>query len=149
MININAATNRFTPNKAIIIMLWSVATGISLYWISYFSDGSVHASTDTYYYNFQRNFPAPDAMIAIMCLLCAEGLRQIKPWSIFTGMAAVGGLLFLALIDISYNIWNDMYVISSVAIGAEIVINIVCLNAALCLWYYLYKHRDALMSNRE
>ena len=53
------------------------------------------------------------------------------------------------LIDISYNIWNDMYVISSVAIGAEIVINIVCLNAALCLWYYLYKHRDALMSNRE
>ena len=80
-----------------------------------------------------------------MCLLCAEGLRRIKPWSVFTGMVAVGGLLFLALIDISYNVWNNMYVITSGAIGAEIIINIVCLSAAACLWSYLYKHRNALM----
>ena len=38
-----------------------------------------------------------------------------------------------------------MYVITSGAIGAEIIINIVCLSAAACLWSYLYKHRNALM----
>jgi hypothetical protein len=71
-------------------MLWIVAIGIVLY----FSDGSVHATTDTFYHNFQRTFPAADAMIALMCGLCAEGLRRSKPWSIFTGMVATGGLLF-------------------------------------------------------
>lgn len=147
MTDTSASRNIFTPNRAIIAMLWVVAIGIIVYWISYFSEGSVHASADTYYHNFQRNFPAPDAMIALLCILCAESLRRIKPWCIFTGMAAVGGLLFLALIDISYNIWNDMYVVSSAAIGAEIIINIVCLSVAACLWFYLYKHRDVLMRN--
>ena len=141
----NASTDGFTANRAIVAMLWIVAIGIIVYWVSYFTEGSVHASADACYHSFQRSFPVPDAMIALMCLLCAEGLRRIKPWSIFTGMAAVGGLLFLAFVDISYNVWNDMYVITSGAIGAEIVINIVCLGAALCLWFYLYKHRNALM----
>lgn len=147
MKNINTSIDSFTPNRAIIAMLWVVAIGIIVYWISYFTEGSVHASADVCYHSFQRNFPAPDAMIALMCILCAEGLRRIKPWSIFTGMAAVGGLLFLALIDISYNVWNDMYVMNSGAIGAEIIINIVCLGAAACLWFYLYKHRNPLMKN--
>ena len=141
----NASTDGFTENRAIVAMLWIVAIGIIVYWVSYFTEGSVHASAYACYHSFQRSFPVPDAMIALMCLLYAEGLRRIKPWSIFTGMAAVGGLLFLAFVDISYNVWNDMYVITSGAIGAEIVINIVCLGAALCLWFYLYKHRNALM----
>ncbi|MFQ3325155.1 MAG: hypothetical protein ACI90U_002990 [Pseudomonadales bacterium] len=149
MKNTNTSIASFTPNRAIIAMLWVVAIGIVLYWISYFSEGSVHASAEACYHSFQRNFPAPDAMIAFMCILCAEGLRRSKPWSIFTGMAAVGGLLFLALIDISYNLWNDMYLMSSSAIGAEIVINVVCLSTAACLWLYLYKHRNALLHASE
>ncbi len=36
--------------------------------------------------------------------------------------SGVGGLLFLALIDISYNLWNDMYALKSAAMGAEIII---------------------------
>jgi hypothetical protein len=142
-------SNYFTPNRAIICMLRIVAIGIVLYWISNFSDGSVHATTDSCYHNFQRNFPAADAMIALMCMLCAQGLRRSKPWSIFTAMVTTGGLLFLALIDISYNIWNDMYLQSSAAIGAEIIINAVCLATLACLWLYLYKHRNALIPVNE
>lgn len=125
-------------------MLWIIAIGIAAYWVSYFTDGAVHSSTDACHHIFERNFPAPDAMVALMCVLCAEGLRRVRPWSVFTGMAAAGGLLFLALIDISYNIWNDMYSLSSAAMGAEIVINIVCLCTAVILWQYLYKHRTIL-----
>jgi hypothetical protein len=55
----------------------------------------------------------------------------------------------LALIDISYNIWNDMYLQSSAAIGAEIIINAVCLTTPACLWLYLYKHRNALIPVNE
>ena len=139
--------DHFTPNRLIMAMLWIIAAGIVAYWISYFTDGSVHASSDACYHVFERNFPAPDAMVAIMCILCAEGLRRAKSWSIFTGMTAVGGLLFLALIDISYNIWNDMYSLSSGAIGAEIIINIICLSSAGCLSQYLYKHREFLVTS--
>lgn len=125
-------------------MLWIVSIGIIAYWISYFTEGSVHATDDVCYHVFQRNFPAPDGMIAVMLLLCAEGLRRCKSWAVFTGMAGVGGLYFLALIDMSYNVWNDMYISSSGAMSAEIVINIICLISGTTLWIYLWRHWEKL-----
>ena len=136
----------FNANKGILVMCWIVAIGIIGYWISYFTAGQVHASEDACYHVFQRNFPAPDGMIAIMLILCAEGLRRGgKAWALFTGMAGVGGLVFLALIDMSYNIWNDMYAAGSGAMTAETSINIICLVAGTTLWVYLWRHRRALI----
>ena len=127
---------RFKPSIGITILLWVTAAGIVAYWVSYFTDGSVYATEDVCCHVFQRDFPAPDGMIALMCIATAVGLRGAKEWSLFTGMTAVGGLLFLALIDISFNLWNHLYFDASGAMGTEVFINIVCLASAAIIWSY-------------
>ncbi len=118
----------YLPSRAITILLWLTALGIIAYWISYFTDGTVHSTAETCYHVFERTFPAPDGMIALCAIATALGLSRRKDWAVFTGMAAVGGLLFLALIDISYNVWNDMYVDMAAPMIIESVINLYCLG---------------------
>ncbi len=136
----------FKASKAIQVTLWVTAVGIVAYWISYFTDGTVHSTADSCYHIFQRNFPAPDGMIAICAIATAVGLGKAREWSIYTGMTAVGGLLFLALIDISYNVWNDMYNGMHGPMVMETVINVFCLSVSAVITRYLWLNREHLRS---
>ena len=133
--------NAFQPSKGVIFILWLTAIGIIAYWVSYFTDGTVHSTAEACYHVFERNFPAPDGMIALCAITTALGLGRAREWSIYTGMTAVGGLLFLALIDIAYNVWNDMYFNMNTAMVIESVINIACLTVAAVVTRYLWVHR--------
>ncbi len=128
----------------VIGLLYFTAVAIVAYWVSFFTGGEVMATQDNCYIIFQRNFPAPDGMIAFASILCAEGLRRRKEWATLWGLVAVGGLLFLGLIDISYNLWNNMYFNVSGEIGAEIIINIYCMGFAYFMMSYLWRNRKQL-----
>ena len=136
--------NNFRASRWVIATLWLTAAGIIAYWVSYFTDGTVHSTADTCYHVFERNFPAPDGMIAICAIATAIGLPRAREWSIYTGMTAVGGLLFLALIDIAYNLWNDMYFNMNSAMVIESLINVLCLGVAAVTSRYLWVHRAQL-----
>ncbi len=128
----------------VIGLLYLLAIGIVAYWVSFFSGGEVQATQDDCYIIFQRNFPAPDAMIALCAVICAEGLRRCKEWAVLWGLVAVGGLFFLGLIDIAYNLWNNMYFKVSGEMGAEIFINIFCMGFGAFLMVYLWRNRNRL-----
>lgn len=135
---------KFSASKTILVLLWLTAIGIVAYWVSYFTDGTVHSTAEACYHIFERNFPAPDGMIALSAVATAIGLPRAREWSIYTGMTAVGGLLFLALIDIAYNLWNDMYFDMNTAMVLESLINVFCLGVAVALTRYLWANRRQL-----
>lgn len=136
--------SQFRASRSILTLLWLTAISIVAYWISYFNDGTVHSTAEQCYHVFERNFPAPDGMIALCAIATAIGLPGAREWSIYTGMTAVGGLLFLALIDIAYNLWNDMYANMNTGMVLETLINIACITVATALTRYLWVHRRQL-----
>jgi hypothetical protein len=136
--------NDFKASKIVQFFLWLTAIGIIAYWVSYFTDGTVHSTAEECYHIFERNFPAPDGMIALCAMATAIGLGRAREWSVYTGMTAVGGLLFLALIDIAYNVWNDMYFDMNEAMVIETIINIFCLGVAAMITRYLWVNRQLL-----
>ena len=60
------------------------------------------------------------------------------------GTGGCGGILFLGLIDISYNVWNGMYQHITAAMLAENVINIYCMTVAPWLIAFLWRNRKTL-----
>ena len=64
----------------VIGLLYLLAVGIVAYGVSLFTGGEMQATQDDCYIILQRNFPAPDGMIALCAVICAEGLRRGKEW---------------------------------------------------------------------
>jgi hypothetical protein len=127
-----------------IAVLWLAAAGIAAYWISFFSGGEVHASSDPCYLAFERNFPLPDGFVGLCAVLCAEGLRRRAAWALLYGLLAAGGFFFLGFIDVAYNLWNDMYRSIDAPMAAEIAINAFSLGFAAWLSAFLWRERRAL-----
>jgi hypothetical protein len=125
-------------------MLWLGAAGIILYWVSYFTEGQVHAAADACYHVFQRNFPLPDGFVALCSILCAQALRRRQGIAVLWGLLAAGGYLFLAFIDIAYNLWNGIYRMGNSAVSVEALINAFCIGIAAWLVYFLWHNRRSL-----
>jgi len=127
-----------------IALLLLGALGIVAYWISYFTGGEVHASGALCYHVFERNFPLPDGFVALLSVLCAVALYQRRASAVLFGLLSAGGYYFLGLIDIAYNLWNDMYAQVSAPMMAEFAINVFCLGFATWLSVFLWGQRRAL-----
>lgn len=133
-------------HRIYIAWLWISALGIAAYWISFFTGGEVHASSDPCYLAFEQNFPLPDGFVALCAVLTAVQLQRRRATAVLWGLLCAGGFFFLGLIDIAYNLWNDMYFHINGAMAAEILINIFCIGFATVLTMYLWRHRNALES---
>jgi hypothetical protein len=136
-----------TPIKGttpILALLALTAFGIPAYWISFFMGGDVHASQEQWYLVFHRTFPVPDGATALCAALCAIGLVRRKEWAVFWGLITAGGLMFLGLIDTSFNVQNNIYGKASGAVGTEIIINFLCLTFAPTLAVFLWHNRNKL-----
>lgn len=125
-------------------VLWLGAVGIILYWVSYFTEGQVQAVSDACYDVFQRNFPLPDGFIALCSILCAEALRRRHGIAVLWGLLVAGGYLFLAFIDIAYNLWNGIYSVGNSAVSFEVLINVFCIGMAVWLIWFLWHNRRTL-----
>jgi hypothetical protein len=139
--------SRPTPIKganAIIALLALTAVGIAAYWTSFFIGGDLQASQEQWYLVFQRTFPVPDGATALCAALSAIGLYRRKQWAVLWGLIAAGGILFLGLIDTSFNVQNNIYGRVSGELGTEIIINIFCLALAPTLAVFLWHNRNKL-----
>lgn len=130
--------------NVIIALLLLTTVGITAFWLSFFYGGAVHSSQEYWYLVFERTFPVPDGVIAFNAALCALGLWRRKQWALLWGLMAVGGLLFLGLIDIAFNVQNDIYQIASGAVRTEIIINIFCIGFGALLASFLWHNRNRL-----
>jgi hypothetical protein len=128
-----------------VVLLALTAAGTAAYWIGFFAAGeALHSSDTDVYLAFERAFPAADAWMATAALAAAVGLARRRPWAVAAGIAAGSALIFLGLMDVSFNLEHGLYASPSGAMAVEVAINAFCLATGPLFVTWFWHHRAHL-----
>ena len=128
--------------RAVAALLLLTAAGTFAFWLAFFAAGDVVRARDTdVYLAFERSFPAADAWMAVASAAAAIGLLGRRAWATAAGVAAGSALVFLGLIDVTFDVEQGMYAQWSAAVAVEIAINVYCLVVGPFLMLWFWKNR--------
>lgn len=115
----------------------------AFYWWSYFTGGDVMVLQERWYTAFESSFPVADGWMALCMLAAGVGLWSGKPWGARAGLLAGSALIYLAAMDITFDVENAMYALAAIndAMKFEIFINATTL--VLGAWTILASWRRA------
>lgn len=125
------------------LLLFTFAATLA-YWIIYFTSGDVQVRHDEVYLAFENAFPLADGWMAICALLGAIGLWKKQSWGFLFGLLAASSAIFLGLMDVLFNLQQDIYAMGGVETAIEIAINILTLGLGPVIIVYLGKNRLTL-----
>lgn len=111
------------------------------YWLIYFSSGEVKVRQDEVYLAFENAFPAADAWMAICALLGAIGLFRKQAMGFLFGLLAGSSMIFLGLMDVTFDINQGIYALGGIETAIEVVINLFCLMVGPLIIIHLWKNR--------
>ena len=114
------ATNRTLGAILILTALVTLA-----YWVNYFTSGDVAVVNARWYTAYESSFPVADGWLAFCALLSGLGYLSGWPSAGRFGLLAGSALLYLAAMDITFDVENHLYPLAahSDAMKFEIVIN--------------------------
>ncbi len=92
---------------SIILLITALVT--ALYWWSYFTGGQVRVVDARWYSAFEDSFPVADAWMALCCAIAGIGLWIGRAWAARAGLLAGSALFYLACMDITFNVENELY----------------------------------------
>ncbi len=137
-------------------MLISGAGFIALYWaLFFFTDltlpnfvkrGAAAAFDlpSQVYLGFERAFPVADGFVAACLFLSGVFLLQRRRVAVVYGLLGAGGLIFLALMDVSFNVEHGLYspdiLRQDPGMILEVGINGLCLFGGAFSATYLWHH---------
>jgi hypothetical protein len=95
------------------------------YWADYFTSAEVAAVPARWYTAFESSFPVADAWMALTCLAAGIGFWRGSDSAGRLGLLAGSALIYLAAMDITFNLENGLYPLAraSNAMRFEILIN--------------------------
>ncbi|MEN6476261.1 MAG: hypothetical protein ABFD81_19755 [Syntrophaceae bacterium] len=116
------------PNgiKAIVVLETITALGLILFWVGFFTIGLAPETPPTGYFVYEHSFPLPDLILALGLLVAARLLYQGRSAGRTVSIACAGALMFLGMLDFSFNLLNGMYVISPMDLALNAFINLWC-----------------------
>jgi len=109
------------------------AVGLLLFWIAFFTVGLAPENAPACYFAYEHSFPLPDGLLAALLLTAGILLTKNRPWGVKLSLAAGGALVFLGLLDFSFNIQNGVYLTSTIDLILNVFINIWCVGFGLAL----------------
>jgi hypothetical protein len=117
------------------VLLLVTAVGTTAYWVDFFARGSVNVVEEDWYVKFERSFPAADGFMSVCAAVAGVGLLTDRGWGVAFALVAAGTLVFLALMDITFNVENRLYrfLDTSWPMRAELVINVWTLGLGVAL----------------
>lgn len=130
--------------KAVAIMELALAVGIISFWITFFSTDLVNINDPDLkeiYLAFESVFPIPDMYLAILLIVGGISLLRKKPYGYFFSLLGGASLIFLGLLDISFNTQHGIYLLG---IGEAVMngaINLLCLGCGLFIIFTVWKNR--------
>jgi len=115
----------------------------AFYWWSYFTGGDVMVLHDRWYAAFESSFPVADGWMALCMFAAGIGLWSGKPWGARAGLLAGSALLYLAAMDITFDVENGMYAMAAPndAMKFEVFINVT--TVLLGVWTLLVSWKRA------
>jgi hypothetical protein len=127
------------PGKFKILAYLEIITAIGfiLFWIGFFTIGLAPANPPQCYFAYEHSFPLPDTILAIFMI--AGGILLLKGSTTgrMISLACSGGLVFLGLLDFSFNIQNGVYLVSTMDMILNAFINIWCVAFGLAIFFKL------------
>jgi len=127
--------------RAIPILEIITACGLILFWIGFFTIGLAPETPPECYFAYEHAFPLPDSLLAV--LLLVSGILLLRGELLGNKLALVGSgaLIFLGLLDFSFNFQNGIYSSSMVDLIMNVFINLWCVGFGIAIaWAY---SRDA------
>jgi hypothetical protein len=108
---------------AVLLLIGAALTG--WYWWSYFTGGDVMVLRARWYTAFESSFPGADGWMALCMLAAGIGLWRGRGWGARFGLMAGAALLYLAAMDIAFDVENSLYALAATsgAMCFEIFIN--------------------------
>ena len=107
--------------------------GLILFWIGFFTIGLAPKNPPKGYMEYEHSFPLPDGLLAI--LLLAAGILLLLNNSVGSTLSliAAGALVFLGVLDFSFNIQNGVYKISKSDLILNAFLNIWCVGFGIAI----------------
>ena len=98
----------------------------AFYWWSYFTGGDVMTTHERWYTAFESSFPVADGWMALCMLVSGYGFLRQRRFAAPAGLMAGSALLYLAAMDITFNVENGMYALAAAneAMKFEVFINL-------------------------
>jgi hypothetical protein len=127
------------PLRVIAILEIGTALGLSGFWLAFFTVGLAPARPPAGYFQFEHSFPVPDLLLAGLFLVAGRCLLDLRPerrrFGRSLSLVCAGALMFLGVLDTSFNLQNGMYAISLQDTLLALAINAWCVGfgAALVL----------------
>lgn len=113
--------------RTIAILQLATAIGLILFWVGFFALDLAPANPPVGFFEYEHSFPLPDGILAIGLFISGYGLLKAKPYAKIVSLVCAGALLFLGVVDFSFNIQNGMYALSTADLILNAFINIWCL----------------------
>jgi len=116
-------------------LLIATALGVVYYWADFFLRGAVNVLKEDWYIKFERAFPPADLWMAACAVIGAVGLLKGDSYGLLFALIAAGSLIFLALMDITFDIQNNLYrqVSTSSQMKLEAFLNVWALGLGISL----------------
>jgi hypothetical protein len=113
-------------------MQFLTAAGLLIYWPLSFTVGLAPEVPPFGYFVFQHSFVVPDIILgfafirAASWLLSKDGVKRSRGRSL--SLVCSGALLFLGMLDISFNVNNSFYSLLPLDTVVELVVNAWCMG---------------------
>ena len=116
-------------------LLIATALGVVYYWADFYLRGAVNVVTEDWYIKFERAFPPADLWMSACAIIGAVGLLKGDTYGLLFALIAAASLIFLALMDITFNIQNSLYrlISSSSQMKFEVFINVWTLGLGIAV----------------
>ncbi|MGD2245033.1 MAG: hypothetical protein PVI11_00645 [Candidatus Aminicenantes bacterium] len=124
-----------------------LVVGIVLFWVAFFIADEVHISDPRLkekYLAFESAFPVPDAYLTIVLVIGSVGLLRKKSYGRLFSLIGGASLVFLGLLDISFNTQHGIYRLGMGEAVLNLFMNLMCLGAGIFLILTVWKHREDL-----
>lgn len=132
---------------AVAIMELVFAFGIVVFWAAFFSTDMVDIDDSwlkEVYLAFESAFPVPDIYLSIVLTIGGLGLLKRKYGGVIFSLMGGGSLIFLGLLDISFNTRQGIYFLSVEEAVLNASINVLCVAFGFYLVRSIWKNRKRL-----
>ncbi len=122
-----------------------LVVGIVLFWVHFFlADGGQISDPrlQEKYLAFESAFPVPDAYLSVVLIIGSIGLWRKKSYGRLFSLIGGASLIFLGLLDISFNTRHGIYGLGLAEAALNLFINLMCLGVGVFLVLTVWKYRE-------
>ncbi|MBN1689501.1 MAG: hypothetical protein JW901_00590 [Dehalococcoidia bacterium] len=122
-----------TDDRRRLISALEIVTGVGilLFWIAFFTVGMAPENPPPGYFAYEHSFPLPDGLMCILLIAAGILLMKNRRAGMILSLIGAGALIFLGLLDFSFNLQNGVYAASVLDMVINGLINAWCVGFGL------------------